>query len=278
MDQSSVVSFIIRLINEAHPSPIAGGQLSARVKAFFPEFYPSQFSCRNLREFIRNHVPEVVEVGRAGMDVIYGPRAQQGELFTAPTTESRPAADRSGPLGQLLTNPRIWKTFTSPETPYRLYLVSPGLVRVLRPEETPDTSWERIPPVSADALLRIAKDFISELPGSQQELLIRTLDQPRWWFPYFDLLGTLGLKMRWVFYRRRRITEEFERALAAVSPRLQAPEATQTPAGPRPVSRETEAQHSLRHIAASAIQRMTDSELRALNLPLGYVLDALGNK
>jgi len=34
----------------------------------------------------------------------------------------------------------------------------------------------------------------------------------------------------------------------------------------------------LRHVAASAVLRMTDVELRALNLPLGYVIDALTAK
>jgi hypothetical protein len=31
----------------------------------------------------------------------------------------------------------------------------------------------------------------------------------------------------------------------------------------------------MKRIAADVVQRMTDSELRALNLPLGYVVDVM---
>ena len=131
MDKTSVVTFIVRLVSEAQPSPITGGQLASRVKAFYPEFNPIQFGSKNTREFIKNHIPEVTERGNAGMDVLYGLRAQQAELFSKPASERQFSHDRGTPLGQLKTNPRIWKTFASPETPYRLYVLPSGLIRVL---------------------------------------------------------------------------------------------------------------------------------------------------
>jgi hypothetical protein len=278
MEKASVVSYIVRLVSEVSPNPIAGGQLSIRTKMAFPEFNPFHFGCKNLREFIRNHIPEVAERGKAGMDVIYGLRAQQVELFGTPTIDPRPSPDRNVPLGQLLTNPRIWKTFASPESPFRLYLLPSGLIRVLRPEEMPDPSWPEIPSISAECLAGMAKDFISELPETQQGMLLRTLEQPRWWFPYYDLLGTFGLKLRWVSFRRRRIAEEFERALSEAKAVSQAPgESKTSESSPRP-GELNEQESVLRKVASIAIRRMTDSELRALNLPLGYVIDALTAK
>jgi len=272
MEKTTVITYIAKLISEAQPNPITGGQLSARVKVAFPEFNAPQFGCANLRQFIRDNIPDIAEKGKAGMDVIYGLRAEQQSLFGASTAETAPTTDQPTPLGQLLTNPRIWKTFASPDKPYRLYLLPSGLIRVFRPEETPDPTWSQIPPISAEALQRIAKEFISELPESQQEMLLKTLEQPRWWFPFFELLGALGQKSKWVFFRRRRIAEEFERSIPKVSAPSPASKAlertTRVEQAERPDS-------LLRHIASSAVERMTDSELRALNLPLGYVIDVL---
>ena len=90
--------------------------------------------------------------------------------------------------------------------------------------------------------------------------------------------GPVGLKMRWVDFRRRRIAEEFEKAIPAppVEPTTSRGIATFTDHIAFPVPQQVATQNSLlRRIVSDAVQKMTDAELRALNLPLGYVLDAL---
>jgi hypothetical protein len=299
-EEKEVIGLVVRLLsNDGSPRPIRGNQLSATVKTFLPEFNPVEFHCRNLRDFLRKYAAnEVMELGKAGMDVVYGLRSagQQQPLFdvTPPnTTASTPTVagampDSTAPLTQLLADRRVWKTFVTPESPFRLFLApSTRRITVLSPGYTPDPSWIEVPRISADVLLQTAKDFIAQLPDVQQAPLLTTIQQPRWWIGFFDLLNTLGLKMRWIDFRRRRIAEEFERAMPTLPPES-APAQVQTknvslgipaPADQVVLSASERAltpqKSLLRRIASDAVERMTDTELRALNLPLGYVVDAL---
>ena len=286
--EKDVTALIVQLLSgNGTPRPIKGNQLSVVVKTYFPDFDPEKFQCRNLRDFIRKYAADdVMEISKAGMDIVYGLRSvgQQQPLFqSAPPTDAARPSDQRAPLGQLLQNPRIWKTFASPDTAFRLFLApSTKQVTVLRPGYNPDPSWIEVPHISAEALLQIAKDFVAELPDFQRTPLTTALDQPRWWIGFYDLVRTLGLKMRWIYFRRRRIAEEFERALPALPtasiPALQPQDAERPePAIQRRVQPLTSALpvSLLKRVAAEVVQRMTDSELRTLNLPLGYVVDAL---
>jgi hypothetical protein len=281
MTEKEASNLFVRLLSGS-PRPLKGSELSILAKTSALDFAPVKFGCRNLREFIRRYAAdEITEVGKAGMDVVYAIRiAEQQPLFeSSSVVESAKPAESRGPLGQLLSNPRIWKTFASPSSPFRLFLVpSDGTIRVLRPGYSPDPTWLEVPRISADRLLQIAKDFIAELPGSQQASLLSLLDKPSWWLEFFDWVRTLGLKTRWTLFRRRRIAEEFERAVPAL------PAVATTAPQPVPVSEITPsvqslspagAQSEMKRIAAEVVHRMTDSELRALNLPLGYVMDVL---
>jgi len=278
MTEKETSALLVRLLSGSS-RPLKGSELSILAKTSSPDFAPLMFGCRNLRDFIRKYASdEIAEVDKAGMDVVYAIRsAEQQTLFELPVSESVKPAESRGPLGQLLTNPRIWKTFASPESPFRIFLVpGNGTIRVLRPGFSPDASWLEIPRISAEKLLQIAKDFISELPESQRGLLLSLLDKPSWWMAYFDLVRTLGLKTRWVLFRRRRIAEEFERAVPAL-PTVGAPAQPATTNQTTPAQSLTPAggDSPMKKIAADVVQRMTDSELRTLNLPLGYVVDAM---
>jgi len=281
LTEQEVTSLLVRLLSGSQ-RPLKGSELSVLVRTSLPDFDPAKFGCRNLREFIHRFASgDVTEVDKAGMDIIYGIRtAEQQPLFesTAQPAVSATKHDYRGPLGQLLENPRIWKTYASPDTPFRLFLIpSSRQIRVLRPGFSPDPSWLEIPRITAEKLLQIAKDFIAELPDSQGVLLSRVLEQPGWWVPYFELVRTLGLKTRWISYRRRRIADEFERSLPTLPSQPQPPQpldlVKQTAPAEVPTTSDTES--VMKRVAAEVVQRMTDSELRALNLPLGYVVDAL---
>lgn len=289
-EEKAVTALLVQLLSgNGSPRPIKGNQLSVVVRTHFPEFDPETFQCRNLREFIRKHAADdVMEIGRAGMDIVYGLRSvgQQQPLFEPAVADTTRPSDQNTPLGQLLANPRIWKTFASPDTAFRLFL-SPSTrqVTVLRPGYVPDSSWVEVPHISAGALLQIAKDFISDLPEFQRAPLTAAIDQPRWWIGFYDLVRTLGLKMRWIYFRRRRIAQEFERAMPALptelTPPAQSQPTSQEATRPELVIQSTAVKPSalsvspLKRVATEVVQRMTDPELRALNLPLGYVVDAL---
>jgi len=281
MTDKEASTLLVRLLSGS-PRPLKGSELSILAKTSSPEFDPIKFGCRNLRDFIRkNASEEITEVDKAGMDIVYAIRAaEQQPLFQSQVAEPVKPAESRGHLGQLLTNPRIWKTFASPDSPFRLFLVpSDGTIRVLRPGYSLDPSWLEIRRISADKLLQIAKDFISELPESQRASLLSLLDKPSWWIAYFDLVRTLGLKTRWILFRRRRIAEEFERsvpALPTVATAAQPTPANQSIATPvQSLTPAGGAESVMKRIAAEVVHKMTDSELRALNLPLGYVVDVL---
>jgi len=305
MLRQDVSSYLRRLLDDTPNHSLSGAGISVLLKSYFPTFNAQEFDCRNLRDFIRKNVPEICEIGRAGTDVIYGLKNRQQNLFVTPVQKAIPEsiiqtspvppipkddasrADFERPiskiqqtaLAQLLTNPRIWKTFSSPGNPFQLYLnPASGLVRVLSPQGQPDSSWVKISPISADALLQIAKDFIATLPEPQRELLQNTLLQPKWWLPYFDVLRTLGLSFKWRFFKRRRVSQEFERSISNIPAPSLVADVMSTSQRPEPAERLAEARSPesvVRHVAIQVVGRMTETELRTLNLPLGYMVDVM---
>jgi hypothetical protein len=275
MTEYEVTTFLVKILSgNGHPRPIKGSDLSAFLRASLPDFTPPTFGYKNLRDFIRRYASEqIAEVGRAGMDVVYSLRSEQQQpLFPLQVPEPRVPHER-GPVAQLLANPRIWKTFASPDNPFHLFL-EPRSKRifVIRPGYTPDPSWREISHITADKLHEIGKDFVAELPEYQQVPLAKVLEQPKWWLPFYELMGTLGIKARWVMYRRRRIADEFVRLL----PDVPAQDYEEKPAPPQVLPERTSTPTpEIQRIATAVVQRMTDSELRSLNLPLGYVMDVL---
>ena len=280
-DKNEVSSYLVRLLSSS-PRPLKGSELSVLIKTQFPEFSFVNFGCRNLRDFIRKHLTdEIAEYGKAGMDILYIARApEQQPLFDKSQVAKPPTlpATQRGPLRQLLSNPRIWKTFVTPTMPFKLFVdPSSGQIRVYRAEDSPGSPWLEIPRMSPEKLLQIARDFIDDMPEPQRAPLSRLLDDPKWWITYFEYIRTLGLTRRWIQHRRRRIVDEFEKSL----PTLSSPVAELLPSQPA-IEQETALEthlgvqeSGLKQVAVNVVQRMNDSELRSLNLPLGYVLDAL---
>lgn len=276
-DATSVSNFLVRSLQQIDPRPLKGSELSVLVKTAFPDFSAESFGSRTLRDFIRKHATEIVEFSRAGMDVIYRLRATQERL----QAESAAAQDSNSPLEQLTTNPRVWKTFATPDSPFRLFLIpETGSLRVLHPNAKPISHWREIPKISARVLLQIGMDFAADLPEVQKAVLVPLLEDPQWWIPYFERLQSLGLKSKWIAFRRRRIRDEFQRIIGADATSETSAVPHISPALPvLPLAAElatrTQSDLDIRRIAADVVQRMTESELRALTLPLGYVMDSL---
>ena len=109
---SEIVSYISRL---DLPEQVLGTQLGAFVRTRFPEFAPENYGCRNLRDFLSRYAPAFRIVGQRGMDYVYGKentsKAPQQQTWSNPAAEPK----------YLTAEANIWKTFTSPNSVYRLY-------------------------------------------------------------------------------------------------------------------------------------------------------------
>lgn len=282
MTESAVVEILVRSLQQVNPRPLKGSQLSVLVKTVLPGFSPESFGHRTLREFIRKNAPEIMELGRTGMDISYCLKSSQTQI---PFEEDSKDAN-SDVLSQLMRNTRAWKTFTTPQSSFCMYLTDRRILRTLHCQSKPLPEWREIRRMSSESLLEIGKEFVASLDDMQKSMLMPLLSDPKWWIPFFERLQPLNLKSRWIEFRRKRIREEFQRRLdelSTVAPVMaeKMPEAAQVVPPlviASDVVQQSRAEFSIRQIAADVVQRMTESELRALNLPLGYVLDSLATR
>jgi len=270
-EAKNVADYLVRYLQQIDPRPLKGSELAVLIKTAYPDFSPESFGCRNLREFIHRNADEIVEFSRAGMDIVYRLRTTQERLNSQTAT----ADESDSVVDQLTQNLFVWKTFATPDSVFRLYLdPQAGVIHNLHSNARPAQGWREIPRISAEVLLQIGKDFTSDLPEVQKSALAPLLQAPKWWVPFYDCLQTLGLRSKWIEFRRRRIRDEFQRIVRGI----EAPSPTEQSAMARPLVSEptrAEAGSPIRKVAADVVQRMTESELRALNLPLGYVMDSL---
>jgi hypothetical protein len=68
---------ISKIIATSPSQRVLGAKLGAQLRVADPGFTPVAFQCRNLRQFIKSHVPAIEEKGRSGPDFIYGPAPSQ---------------------------------------------------------------------------------------------------------------------------------------------------------------------------------------------------------
>jgi hypothetical protein len=131
--------------------------------------------------------------------------------------------------------------------------------------------------------IQLARSFAVGLHDAQKRAALEAvLGQPVWWTKFFPTAMSLGLGIEWGAFRRRKLSEELEKALAA----LRIPEragARQRDAIPVPLqslpatadNSSLNADQQLRRIIISVIKRLPSTDLRALRLPVGDVLDAI---
>jgi hypothetical protein len=254
-----VVDFLVRTLQQVAPRPLRGSELAVLVKAAHPEFSTDALGYRTLRDFIRKQASEIVESGRAGMDVQYSLKATQSK----PGTDAGSGGNADYALNQLMRDSRAWKTFTSPDSPFRLYLTDQGIVRSMHSNSRPLPEWREIQRISPEALLQIGKDFTADLDEIQKSVLVPTFQEPKWWFPFFDRLQSLGLKYKWIEFRRKRIREEFLRRIEEIGT-VPPPQPQESALALVPQSTEaatqTQSELSIRKIAADVVQRMKDSD------------------
>lgn len=279
---SDVTTLLVRFLKDASPRPVKGSTLAGVVMAQVQDFSPAAFGCKSFGEFVRKYAAnDIAVVDRAGMDVLYGLRSEeQQHLFHAMPPPARLTSQSQGPLGQLRSNRRIWKTFVTPDSSFHLF-INPenGQIRCLAEGVSAPAAWKEIPRIPAESLLQFAKEFVDNQTGETARVQLQPiLSDSKWWIPFFEMLQTLGLKTRWVMYRRKRIEDEFAKILSTlqVADGQNTGVQVQTPAASGHEDHGQAPREDLtRRVAADVVQRMTDAELRMLNLPLGYVIDAI---
>jgi hypothetical protein len=185
--------------------------------------------------------------------------------------------------------PAVWKTFLSPFTPFRLFAnPETNSLQVVVPGNPPlPPPWVQIPPCSQETHRQIAQEFISTLPEQTQRVaLSNAMAQPSfWWTSYYGVVMQLGLAPAWNAYRRRRLLAELEGALGkhGISLRradtgAQAAQRLLAPSGESQAVALASGESLIRSLAAEVVRNMPVVELRALHVPLGYIVDALARR
>lgn len=289
MESAEVIASRISEYIQGLPSKrVSGTELAQFLKFSFHGFSPLSYGYPKLRLFLQRFVPDLVAVGRAGGDLVYAIKTptqeQPTEAGQVPAAEA-PLVAVERPT--LRVNRDIWKAYASPNSLWRVYAnPKTGELQVVPPGRTGFAEpWVLVPSCPAEVHIQIARSYVSALSNTwQQEFLQRAFGQPRWWDNFYAATAQIGLSNSWQSYRRREILRNFEESLTRLGiPIEQRPSLHSAPSKPNreqilsrgPELSKPGEDERLRRAIVSAVERMSVSELRALTIPVGYLLDEL---
>jgi hypothetical protein len=183
-----------------------------------------------------------------------------------------------------VADPFVWKAFTNPASVYRVHAnQETGELRSEPLSSVPAPPWVTVQPISEEVHIQIARNFAAGLRDAQKRAALEAvMNQPVWWTKFFPTAMDLGLGVEWGAFRRRKLAEELEKALAA----LRIPEragarqrdVVQPSRHPLPATVSEplpQGDDQLRRIVLNVVKRLPSVDLRALRLPVGDVLDAI---
>ena len=281
----AVASQAVDYISSLRSKSVAGGELAQFLKFTFRGFSPLLYGFPNLRVFLQRNAPDVIIVGRAGGDVVYGLKAHHPDAAALKPSFQPPRQEVFNRDTELNFGREVWKTYSSPQSFWRLYgNPETGALQVIPPGSGDlPTPWVLIPPCTPEVHVEIANDFLSELPDERNATTLRqTLGQPRWWDVFHTTAMQLGLLREWQTYRRRRLKKHFLETLSKLKiPLKEEPirrpiVPTFTPpqmAAHNVKSEKLSEVERIRRSVISAVERMSITELKALPIPVGYLLD-----
>ncbi len=278
----SVSEFLLKSINDAPSQRILGAQLGGLLKSACPNFSPSEFQSRNLRQFIRTHVPAIEEKGRSGPDYIYGLASSADPQ----PIEGGPALPRSPSASGLRTS-FDWKAFSNPSYPFVLAANrDTGAFQSQRPNARLSEPWVLLPKPTPEDHLQIARDFVQTLPEATREILGAVLADPIWYATFSTVAKSNGVGPEWASFRTLRLRETFDTSLAAagipgqramparpygVRSAMTSPRAVVTSSRLDKPSNSRE--QALRRLVGLVIADLPLGDLRELALPVGRVFD-----
>ena len=237
-----------------------------------------------LTKFIETYLYRTVKrIGKQGGDILYGIGENVG-------------------LSPQMEDPRIWKTFVSPNAVNHLCLkMSDMRLFVTETLDDVDDDTHHIARVTEDEHAGLQQEFRSSLSDSQRALIDAETEQSQSYDVFVQALRSNGLLILWGKHRRdlfkRLLAERLEQIpvaeelIPSVVDQLMASQkaifqAKEKKSLPMPMPSTTRSWgdrtpyggsnlDSARSIARSVIDHMGYDEIRAIHLPLGAVLDAL---
>jgi hypothetical protein len=275
----SVIQYLRSLDLAGHKA--LGSHLGSLLRVHYPQFNPTEYDCRNLKQFIIRNVPELAVVGLSGGDVLY-------EKIPGPGS----SGDGKSELpSQMATAPElsIWKTFASPSTSYALYAnAETGLFRVLSHFAAPLLPpWQRIPSYEADKHRELAREFVAQMSDEDDKRqLTECVNQQVWWPRFYQLTIRLNIVTKWMDFRRKRILEELAATLVKLNiPTAHIPQLTKWPvpdAFPKalrtyPAKSETRDQR-LRRVALGVVAKMSQEDLGAIRARLADFINEIDKR
>lgn len=245
------------------------------------------------------HVPSVRKLEAHGGDWYYGLATPSSAANPPPPA---PSTQEAGPLAQLSQTIQVggdvWKTYASPNTRFILAgNKETGELTVIAPgQPVPGHPWIQIPSCSADAHRDIAKAFVAEIGDAAKRDILQPVVEQAGSGPasgFYQKVGAVNLMQEWHRFRRSKILENLAAALRANGIEFRGVASSLRPSPPPLPERQFESRAAfhpatsasalgrttdIRRIAVGAVQLMSESELRGLNIPLGYVLDIIDNR
>jgi len=263
-----------------------GVHLGAALKSAFPTFHPVSYHSRNLRQFIRTHVPAVSEMRRSGQDVLYAVADATKANVDVITSQVRHAGLDFSPLPTTAYN---WKAYSNPGYPF--FIAANRETGALQPfpqGSTPGSPWVVIPKPTGDFHHQLAKEFVAGLAEPSRTNLGALLHDPKWYVRFSLVADKNNFGTQWSAFRRAKLIENFNSALRELGiPAPQAMAYLKTTTGlsaQAPTSNlasvppKSEEEPDFRALVRDVVCVLPLDELRALKLPVGAVFDALRRK
>ena len=211
---STIFGFVSEEIQRA-PDGLPGSKIGLLLRHRVPGFRPIEFGFKNLKELLLSSAdPGFCVVGhvlgKEGGDVLYG-------LRKPGTVTSSLAVENVGSEVSSLSSSH-WRTFSSPDSAFRLYLRKDGSIEQ-RPLASPQSS-ELVPisSLSASDHRAIAADFAANVEGEAGDALKSLSHDPdeKWFLRYWEETRQRDLEKRWKVFRNRKIIEEFNQRVRVI--------------------------------------------------------------
>ncbi len=258
-----------------------GVHLGSALRGTFRDFQPFHYRCRNLREFIRVHVPAVAEKGRSGQDVIYTiVSAEKAEnAAKPPSSPTTPTSDRLPTQGGY-----DWKAYSNPGYPFVIGANRhSGVLRTFPQGSVPPEPWVIIPKPTSEIHIEIAREFVSTLSEPCRANLEAVLRDPKWYVRFSATALRNGCSREWQAFRRDKLIERFESSLRELSISTTAGVLRHSPVPMKRLSVHAMAEPAppigeearFRDLVRKVILELPLDDLRSLKLPVGVVFDVL---
>lgn len=272
MNRDDVVKFVRAEL--ASSGELSGSDLSKRLRSRWPEWTPSAFGHRTLREFLAGHVPGVSQVGLKGLDPLYG--------VDNPAAQEQAAAGTQAP-----ETSELWRVWASPNSPYALDVsADDGTLSAVERSAQPAPGAARLMPPDESDHRAIAKAFLSlQLPSAAAELEPVISGSAQWWQQWMKEVKKRDLSGTWGQFRFVRLLSHFQEQVATSTAneaardkavlQLRSTVKTHQPSSHDSSAGGAASLTELRQVAMLSIEAMDERQLRELKLPLGAVMDAI---